>query len=177
MSNSRRGLPGDATPRPVQLAELILPAGGLLFTVYYLYTIRGLPVEASMSGYFLGTLVFLLCGILLVRFITRARLDGVEGGWRETLGEPGLLTRRLAAVALTIGYTASVSWLGFTLATFTFLLLSFAVLGVRSPWRLAGVPLILAAAGYLLFVAGLGADLPEGPVEHLVNAVARGGRG
>ncbi len=160
---------GQREQRPVHLVDLIFPVLGTIFAIYYLSTVRDLPIEARMSAMLLSALIFIFSASFLLRFILQARRTRVRSGVTAMLGTGTLLWHRLGLLALTISYILALPLLGFTLGTFVFLICAFALLGVRSPNRLLVTSLAMALIAYLLFVVLLNATLSEGPVENLFN--------
>ncbi len=153
-------------------AELVIPVGALLFTLYYFWTILDSPWTAQASAFFIGTILIVLILIfigLTFRWVARG-----EGDWSfHTLFEPHeYVNLRLALLALTIGYIAVISFLGFTITTFLFLLSAMLLLnrGRRARLSLA-LSLILSIGGYLLFVVAFDTNFPEGPFEVLMNGI------
>ncbi len=153
-------------------AELVIPVGALVFTLYYFWTILESPWTAQASAFFIGTILIVLVLIfivLTVRWVAKG-----EGDWSfHTLFEPHDYVRlRLALFALTVGYIAVISFLGFTITTFLFLLLAMLVLNrgrhAKMSFSLAAV---LSIGGYLLFIVAFDTSFPEGPFEILMNGI------
>jgi hypothetical protein len=164
----QRGSSHDRKPKPVG-GDLVLPVLAVLYGVYYLYSIRGLPFEAQVNGVFIIAVLFLLVAILLVR-TARDRARGRVTLRLDSLLEPvPLLPRRIAFLVLTLGSLLAIQWLGFTLTTFLFMLSSMAVLGTRSLRTLLTLATVTAAGGYVFFIAILDTRFPHGPVEHLLG--------
>lgn len=156
--------------RPVG-GDLILPLAGLIFTIYYFVTIWDLTWEAKINGFFVGSVLILLIAIFLVRTALRLRRRQVTLGLGSLLWPLDVQARRVALLALSIAFILSIEWLGFTLATWLFLLTSLYALGVRDRLRLIGLPLAWAVAGYLLFIVALDTRFPHGPIERLLEAL------
>ena len=157
-------------PKPV-LADLILPLGAAAYAVYYVLSVRSFPFQAQVSGMAMAILVCLLVAIYLIRTVIGIRKKRLYLGLGDFLGAPETVPNRLVFLGLIIAYVVVVPWLGFTLTTFTFLCLSFAVVGVR-PWRRVLVISATAAiAGWLFFIVLLGTRFPAGPFEYLMGAL------
>lgn len=152
-------------------AELIIPVASVLFAIYYLVSIRGLPWEAQMDGIFLSTMIFITAGLFFIRVWRRSRKGNVDWSMRTLTGDRSMAWKRFGLVALAIVYLVVVPWLGFTLATFLFLIAGMAHLGIRSPRKLLLVSGSLAAAGYVLFIVALDSRLPHGLIENLLAPV------
>ena len=154
-------------------ADLVIPVLAAAFTIYFLYTIAGLEWEAKANGIFVGVALLALVAVQVVRSV----IGIARGRGRLTFGpllEPReALPRRLGMMAITIAFVVTVPWLGLGLGLFIALAAGFAVMGVR-PWRrLLLTSFIVAAVSTVLFNAVLDTGLPKGPVEKLVERIAR----
>ena len=153
-------------------AELVIPVTALLFTIYYFWTILESPWTAQASAFFIGTILIVL--VLIFIGLTFRWVANGEGDWSfHTLFEPHNYVRlRLALFALTVGYIAVISFLGFTITTFLFLLLAMLLLNRGRRVKLsASLAVILSVGGYLLFVVAFDTNFPEGPFETLMNGI------
>ena len=79
-----------------------------------------------------------------------------------------VLGKRIGLVAITVAFIATLHWLGLTLGLFAAMVAALWVMGARGK-VLAVLPLAVAAAAYLLFVALLKSDIPHGPIERLFS--------
>jgi hypothetical protein len=142
-----------------------------VFTIYYFVTIWDLVWEAQVNGLMIGSALLALIAIFLVR----TGLDVARG--RATLSLGPLLrpldvqVKRTALLLLSIAFIALIEWLGFTIAVALFLFCALYALGVRNRVRLIAVPVLLALAGYLLFIVALDTRFPHGLVERLLGAL------
>jgi hypothetical protein len=152
-------------------AELIIPVAGLLFAVYYLTSIWNIRWEAQVNGLFHSTVLLVLVVAFFVRTFRRIARGEVDLRLGSKLGTPRLLRDRLGLVVITAIFVIALPWLGFTLATFLFMVATLAFFGIRAPVKLAGIPLCVAAGGYILFIVALNARFPHGPVENLLAVV------
>ena len=153
-------------------AELVIPVTALLFTIYYFWTILESPWTAQASAFFIGTILIVL--VLIFIGLTFRWVANGEGDWSfHTLFEPHNYVRlRLALFALTVGYIAVISFLGFTITTFLFLLLAMLLLNRGRRVKLSvSLAVILSVGGYLLFVVAFDTNFPEGPFETLMNGI------
>ena len=153
-------------------AELVIPVAALLFTLYYFYTILDSPWTAQASAFFVGTILIVL--VLIFIALTFRWVAKGEGDWSfHTLFEPHNYVRlRLALFALTVGYIAIISFLGFTITTFLFLLLAMLLLNRGRRAKLSmSLAAILSVGGYLLFIVAFDTNFPEGPFETLMNGI------
>jgi hypothetical protein len=153
-------------------AELVIPVAALVFTLYYFWTILDSPWTAQASAFFIGTILIVL--VLVFIALTFRWVAKGEGDWSfHTLFEPHDYVRlRLALFALTVGYIAVISFLGFTITTFLFLVLAMLLLnrGRRAKLSLT-LAAILSVGGYLLFIVAFDTNFPEGPFETLMNGI------
>ena len=160
---------GQPTKRALG-AELVIPVAALLFTLYYFWTILESPWTAQASAFFVGTILIVLVLIFIVltfRWVARG-----DGDWSfHTLFEPHAYVRlRVALLALTVGYIAVISFLGFTITTFLFLVLAMLLLNRGRRARLSvALAAILSLGGYLLFVVAFDTNFPAGPFENLMG--------
>ena len=153
-------------------AELVIPVAALAFTIYYFYTIyRGALDGASQCLLHRHDPYHSIAGFIALTFRWVAK---GEGDWSfHTLFEPhDYVKLRVALFALTVGYIVVISFLGFTITTFLFLLLAMLLLnrGRRAKLALA-LSAILSVGGYLLFVVAFDTNFPEGPFENLMNGI------
>jgi hypothetical protein len=80
------------------------------------------------------------------------------------------ITKRLALLALTVGFIFFVQWAGFTITTFIFLGLAMLLLSGTRRWRLiVFLSASLAVGGYLLFILAFDTRFPAGPFEQLMQ--------
>jgi hypothetical protein len=141
----------------------------LAFAVYFFVSIADLAWEAKANGVIIGAFLVVLVLVQLVRIGLRIH-RGEAGLGMSPLVEPlDALPKRIGLVAITIAFIATMHWLGVTLGIALALAASLWILGVRNRKALVLVPLIVAAAVYLLFVAALQSDIPHGPIEKLLS--------
>jgi hypothetical protein len=156
-------------PRAPLGADLVIPALALGFASYFFFSIAELAWEAKANGALIGAILVLLIALQLVRMARQ--LARGEGDLRaDPLWRPAEVTRkRLGMIAVTAAFIATLPWLGLTLGLFAAMLAALAVMGVRRPAPLIGLPLAIAAAAYLLFIVALQSDFPHGPIEKLLS--------
>jgi peptidoglycan/LPS O-acetylase OafA/YrhL len=70
---------------------------------------------------------------------------------------------------VTAAFIATLPWLGLTLGLLLGMFAALWVMGVRRRRTLVGLPLVIAAAAYLLFIVVLQSDFPHGPIEKLLS--------
>ncbi|HYN11309.1 MAG TPA: tripartite tricarboxylate transporter TctB family protein [Burkholderiales bacterium] len=149
-------------------ADLVIPALALGFAAYFFYSIADLAWEAKANGVVIGGALVLLIAIQLARIGMRVARG--EGSLRtDPLWMPReALPKRIGMVVVTVLFIATLKWLGLTLGLLLAMLAALWIMGVRKPVPLAVVPLAVAAAAYLLFIALLQSDIPHGPLEALL---------
>jgi hypothetical protein len=162
---------GEGTGRIARGADLIIPALAVAFTIYFLFSVRGLAWEARANGTMIGIALFGLIAIQLGRIVVELRQGRADLSLRD-LGEwSSVQVQRLAILLLLAVFVGVVRFTGTTLGLFLVMVASMLVLGVRSPKLLFGVAFATAATGYLLFIALLQTQFPEGPVEWGLTAL------
>lgn len=158
-------------PKAAVGADLVIPLLALAFAAYFFVSIRDLAWEAKANGAIIGTLLVLLVAVQLVRIAvavaTRRATLSTEPLWapREALG------KRIGMVLVTIGFIATLKWLGLTLGLFAGMAASLWIMGVRKPVRIVAIALGVAASAYLLFILALDSKFPHGPVELAIAAL------
>lgn len=152
-------------------ADLVIPALALGFASYFFFSISDLAWEAKANGVLIGGVLVILIAIQALR--TGVRLAKREGNLGfDPLFEPrDALPKRAGLVLLTVVFIAVMPWLGLTLALFLGLAAGLYLMGVRRRSHLLWAPLAVAASAYLLFIAGLNADFPHGPIERGIGAL------
>lgn len=169
----------DEEPRARRLeaagADLVIPALALAFALYFFWSITGLAWEASANGVVIGTVLLLLIGIQLVRIGLKVRSGQATLGFGPLLAPPSVLWQRLALIALLALFVATVDWVGTILGLVLVMASMMWTLGVRDRRWLIGLPLAVATALHLMFVVFLGARLPAGVIERLIQTATGGG--
>jgi hypothetical protein len=155
-------------PRAPLGADLVIPALALAFAVYFFFSIAELAWEAKANGVMIGAVLLALVAIQGTRIAMRIRRGEAGLGMSPLVQPAEALPKRVGLVLVTVAFIATLEWLGVTLGLYLALFASLWILGVRSRRALALVPLGVAAAVYLLFVALLQSDIPHGPVEVLL---------
>ena len=143
-------------------ADLAIPALALGFAVYFFVSIADLPWEAKANGVLIGAILVVLIAVQLAR--------GEGDLSAAPLWRPADVTRkRLGMAGVTAAFIATLPWLGLTLGLLLGMFAALWVMGVRRRWTLVGLPLVIAAAAYLLFIVVLQSDFPHGPIEKLLS--------
>jgi hypothetical protein len=149
-------------------ADLVIPALALGFAVYFFVSIADLAWEAKANGMVIGAILVGLIALQLVRIGIRVAKGQATLGFRPLWEPREALGKRAGMVAVTIAFIATLNWLGLTLGLALALFAALWIMGARGK-TLAIVPLAVALAAYLLFVALLQSDIPHGPIERLLS--------
>jgi hypothetical protein len=149
-------------------ADLVIPALALAFAVYFSFSIADLAWEAKANGVVIGGVLVALILIQIIR--TGMHLArGAASFAFDPLWQPrDALVKRVGMVIVTIAFIATLNWLGLTLGLALALLAALWIMGARGK-ALVVIPVTVAAAAYLLFVALLQSDIPHGPIERLFS--------
>jgi hypothetical protein len=109
------------------------------------------------AGALIGVLAF---WCLFQSIVAKKSLKG-EAPAEDT--EEGLSRLRLILLCISLFvYTIAVSWLGFILSTFLFVLFIFCVVEPQRWWRIALNAILITTGNYVLFVVWLKVNLPKG---------------
>jgi hypothetical protein len=163
--------PASAGRRPI-VGELIIPVAAILFTLYYFSTIVDSPWTAQVSAFFVGAVLIVLVLIIFGRSALAVRRGQATLRPRRTWPPSALAVRRLALMALTLGYVVLIEWGGFTLTTFAFLASAMLLLaGGRKAHLILPLAAAIALIGYGLFMVAFETRFPRGPFEQLMAAV------
>jgi len=161
---------GDEDKKRSLGGELVIPLTAIVFTLYYFSTIVDSPWTAQVSAFFIGAVLILLISIFLFRTLKAWKAGEVGLGLDALLEPRSFITKRLALLALTLGFIVFVDWGGFTITTFLFLGLATLLLSGASRWRLIlGLSAGLAIGGYLLFILAFDTRFPDGPFEQMMQ--------
>lgn len=146
--------------------ELILPAAGVIFTLYYFSTIVNSPWEAQAAAFLVGSLLILLSAIFAVRTLLELRDGRATLGFGKLLSRGSITWKRAGLFVLTLFYILLIGTLGFTITTFLYLTSAMLVLGEgRRPLFIALLSLGISLAGFLLFIVAFETRFPRGPFE------------
>ena len=149
-------------------ADLVIPALALGFAVYFFISIADLAWEAKANGMVIGAILVGLIALQVVRIGIRLAKGQANLGFSPLWEPRDALGKRVGMVAVTIAFIATLNWLGLTLGLALALFVALWIMGARGK-TLAIVPLTVALAAYLLFVALLQSDIPHGPIERLLS--------
>lgn len=166
--NPTQAAPGRKVARG---ADLIIPALAAAFTVYFLTSVSGLAWEARANGTVIGVFLLLFVAVQVVRILLEVRAGradlslGEFGIWSPVEMKRIWILVILSALVLTIGTT------GTTIGLFLCMAASMWVLGMRSVKTILLAATAVALTGYVLFIALLKTQFPEGPFEWAVAAL------
>jgi len=149
-------------------ADLVIPALALGFAAYFFVSIADLAWEAKANGMVIGGILVLLVAIQLARIAIRVVKGRASLGLSDLWEPREVLGKRVGMVLVTIAFIATLSWLGLTLGLLLSLFAALWIMGARGK-ALAIIPVVVAAAAYLLFVYLLQSDIPHGPIERLFS--------
>lgn len=149
--------------------ELVIPVLALGFTLYYISTVIDSPWSAKVNAYMVGSVLIVLVLIFLARAFAALLQGQVTLGISDLLTPYEILAKRLAFMAITLGYLVFIHWLGFTLTTFLFLAGSMLVLGGgRRPILCLISAAVMAIVALGVFVFLFEKRFPKGPIENLM---------
>ena len=128
--------------RPGLLPELIIPAGAVAFSIYYLSTVWELPFQAKVVGIYVASAIGVLSIILFVRFAREVMRGEKSLGFEGFSSDPVSEWRRWSVLALTIAFIGLMPVLGFVISLFTYVAASVVIIGGMARLKAA---IILAA--------------------------------
>ena len=156
--------------------ELVIPVMAIAFTIYYFTTIWNSPWTAQVSAFLVGGILLLVSGIFLLRCVVwLARGDG-SLGFGNLFSMDDIRTGRIGLLAATFGFCILIEPLGFTLATFLFLLVSMTVLAKgRRFGRIVGLSTLISLIGWAVFILAFDTRFPRGWFERTMEALLSNG--
>lgn len=152
--------------RPALGADLVIPLLALAFAVYFFFSIADLGWEAKANGVLVGAILVVLIALQLVRMALQVARGAAS--LRVDVDRTRLI-QRAGLVATAALFIATLELLGLTLGLAAAMFAALKILGVRSRAALVALPLVVAAAAYLLFIALLQSEFPHGPIEKLLS--------
>lgn len=152
--------------------ELVIPVAALLFTIYYFWTILEVPWTAQVSAFFVGTILIVLIGILIVKTVRAVRAGEADLGMQALLQPVSFIPKRLILLAITIGFIFFVQYLGFTITAFLFLCSAMLLLSNgEKKLLIVSLSAVLSLAGWALFIWAFETRFPAGPFETLMKGL------
>ena len=168
--------PEERKPSRQLGGELVIPILAIAFTLYYFSTIWNSPWTAQVSAFLVGGVLMTVCGLFIVRSALNIRRGEGSLGFRNLVSRDDWRTGRVGLFAATFGYCVLVDPLGFTLATFLFLLAGMSVLSRgRHVGRIAWVSAVIALVGWAVFIRAFDTRFPRGWFEVWMKSVLSGG--
>ena len=149
-------------------ADLVIPALALGFAAYFFVSVADLAWEAKANGVMIGGILVVLIAAQVIRIAVQVAKRKADLGFSPLWEPRDALGKRVGMVLITIAFIATLDWLGLTLGLLLALFAALWIMGARGK-TLAIVPLAVALAAYLLFVALLHSDIPHGPIERLLS--------
>jgi hypothetical protein len=163
----------DAPTKKIPMAaELIIPVGGTVFAIYYLYTIWSLPWQATTAGFGIISGMAIVMTFLIIRYVRLHSAGALEFSFGELLHPVGMLGKRLAVLVAGLGFIFIMPYLGFTLSVFVFVVIAVLILA-GSKYFLTALMLGagMSLGGYLLFIVFIRARFPHGAFENLAGSL------
>ncbi len=152
-------------------ADWVIPVLGLMFTTYYLYSIKDLVWEAKIAAVFVAAVLYVLIAIFAIKSLWGVRRGSLRIDFSPLWENAELFRARAVLFGLAALSVAVLPWTGFTISTFGFLLASFLWLEKLSFKTAAITAGALALGGYVLFIVLLRTSYPQGPFEALVKSL------
>ena len=149
-------------------ADLVIPALALGFAAYFFVSVADLAWEAKANGVMIGGILVVLIAAQVIRIAVQVAKRKADLRFSPLWEPRDALGKRVGMVLITIAFIATLDWLGLTLGLLLALFAALWIMGARGK-TLAIVPLAVALAAYLLFVALLHSDIPHGPIERLLS--------
>lgn len=151
------------------LADLVIPALAVAFTVYFFVSIWDLAWEARATGMVVGCALLGLIGLLVFRVARALAAGRAVLSFGNLIGPFPYGRQRMGIVALCALFVALIPWLGLTLGLFTLTAALMNLLGAGSRRAILAAAGAVSIAAYLLFVVLLDTRMPHGPFEKLVG--------
>lgn len=152
--------------------ECIIPILGVLFTVYYVYSIIDAPWTAQVNAVLVGTTLILVSAIFFLKKFSLLIRGGAEFTVPFARLLPALQTPQTAFIVTSFLYLILIDFLGFTLTTTLFFWTSMLILGHRKrPYHKAILSVIMALIGYAVFIVMFETRLPIGILEQVLGKV------
>ncbi len=153
-------------------AELILPAGALVFTLYYFSTIVDSPWTAQVAALFTGSILIALILVFAGRIALLVSSGKADLGMKDIVEPLSLVPARCALIGLTILFAVLIDWGGFTLTSFAYMAAAMIMLNRgRAKGRALLISAAMSLAGWGLFIFAFGIRFPKGPFERLMDAI------
>ncbi len=165
----------DKSPRPIG-GELVIPIVAVAFTLYFFSSIWNSPWTAQVSGFLVGGILLLVCGIFFVRCISQLMSGRASLGFGTLFSMQDITSGRIGLLVTTVGYCLLIDRLGFTLTTFLFLSLSMLILSHgKRPGLIIAISAAMSLGGWAVFIWAFETRFPSGWFETTMKAVLANG--
>lgn len=152
--------------------ELVIPVAAFFFTLYYFWTIVDVPWSAQVSAFFVGTILIGLIAAFVIKCIGRIRSGEASLQIGPLFAPTSYIPKRLALLALTLGFIFFVQYLGFTITVFLFLSGAMLLLSNgRKKGFVISLAAVLSLAGWALFIWAFNTRFPAGPFENMMKGL------
>lgn len=156
--------------------ELVIPIMAIAFTLYYFSTIWNSPWTAQVSAFLVGGILLLVSGIFVIRCVISLMRGQGSLGLANLISMDDIRTGRIGLIAATFGFCLIIERLGFTLATFLFLLVSMGILAKgRRMGLILGLSALISLVGWAVFILAFETRFPRGWFETTMKAVLANG--
>ena len=156
--------------------ELVIPIMAIAFTLYYFSTIWNSPWTAQVSAFLVGGILLLVSGIFVIRCVIWLMRGQGSLGFANLISMDDIRTGRIGLIAATVGFCLIIERLGFTLATFLFLLVSMGILAKgRRMGLILGLSALISLVGWAVFIMAFETRFPRGWFETTMKAVLANG--
>lgn len=165
----------DKPPRALG-GELVIPVLAVAFTFYFFSSIWNSPWTAQVSGFLVGGILLLVCGIFFVRCLAQLRSGRATLGFGTLFSMQDITSGRWGLLVTTVGYCLLIDRLGFTLTTFLFLALSMLILSYgKRPGLIIGISAAMSLGGWAVFIWAFETRFPGGWFENTMKTVLSNG--
>ena len=167
----------DKTESRRQLGgEMVIPVAAIVFTLYYFSTIWNSPWTAQVSAFLVGGILLFVCAIFLIRCALLLMRGEGSLGFANLVSMEDIRTGRIGLIAATVAFCVFIERLGFTLATFLFLLMSMTILAKGRRFGLIlGLSVVISLVGWAVFILAFETRFPRGWFETTMKAVLANG--
>ena len=156
--------------------ELVIPIMAIAFTLYFFSTIWNSPWTAQVSAFLVGGILLLVSGIFVIRCVIWLMRGQGSLGFANLISMDDIRTGRIGLIAATVGFCLIIERLGFTLATFLFLLVSMGILAKgRRMGLILGLSALISLVGWAVFILAFETRFPRGWFETTMKAVLANG--
>lgn len=153
--------------------ELVIPIVAVIFTTYYFSTLWNSPWTAQVSAFLVGGVLLAVCA-LFIKVVLMLRSGEGTLSFANLVNIEDVRTGRVFLIAFTVGYCLVIEPLGFTLATFLFLLLSMLALArFNNALTIFIVSTVMALGSLAVFIWAFDTRFPRGWFEGLMEGLIR----